>query len=248
MDMFECSEPRYVKSFKAFSSWSHIWKSRTILWRIRGSQKLHNYDKLCRDWVKMFTAAVNIIEGVTCTPSNQESVSASSPLDLTISMSWALPNLWARSYRFTDRVKKYLTGRFDLSDQTGSKSDPQQKSNDVRKAWAKQNNRLFTFQQQDSTEMVLDLLLEEEDDRQHLKQKVTKELRLQHPLLYDALRFNLCECVRENKLSQFNVPMLTQILHHFEVPFKSREQEVMTYDSWTIPKGSWHTLQDIHLL
>ena len=71
-----------------------------------------------------------------------------------------------------------------------------------------------------------DLLQEEDEaDRQHLKEKVARELRLQHPLSYDTLRFNPCECGRENKLSQFNVPMLKQILHHFKVPFKLRDRK-----------------------
>jgi len=65
---------------------------------------------------------------------------------------------------------------------------------------------------QDPTEVNLnsrDLLREEEEaDRQHLIEEVTQELRPQHPLPYDA--FNLCECAKENKLSQFNVPMLKQ--------------------------------------
>lgn len=92
MDMFECSEPRYVKSFKAFSELeSHLDIRDHCVKDKRQSETL--YDKLRRDWVKMFTTAVNITEDVTCicTPGNQESVSASSPSDLAVRMSWALP-------------------------------------------------------------------------------------------------------------------------------------------------------------
>ena len=81
--------------------------------------------------------------------------------------------------------------------------------------------------QQDPTEFDLnsrDLLREEEEaDRQYLIEEVTQELRPQHPLSYDA--FNLCECARENNLIQFNIPMLKQILCHFEIPFKSRDKK-----------------------
>ena len=84
-----------------------------------------------------------------------------------------------------------------------------------------------TRRQQHPTEVdhnCRDLLREEEEaDTQYLREEITQELRPQHPLSYDA--FNLCECTRENKLIQFNVPMLKQILHHFEIPFKSRDKK-----------------------
>ena len=119
---------------------------------------------------------------------------------------------------------------------------------DMRKTTDEQNNRLFDRKewltksqvqgffsrlassrrrQQDPTEVDLnsrDLLREEEEaDRQYLIEEVNQELRPQHPLSYDA--FNLCECARENKLIQFNIPMLKQILRYFEIPFKSRDKK-----------------------
>jgi len=120
----------------------------------------------------------------------------------------------------------------------------------MRKATDEQNNRLFDRKkwltktqvqgifsrlaatrrrQQDSTEVdpnSRDLLREEEEaDRQYLIEEVTQELRPQHPLALSYDAFNLCECAKENKLSQFNVPMLKQILRHFETPFKSRDKK-----------------------
>ena len=95
----------------------------------------------------------------------------------------------------------------------------------MRKATDEQSNRLFDRKewltksqvqgffsrlaatrrrQQDPTEVDLnsrDLLREDEEaDRQYLTEEVIEELRQQHPLSYAA--FNLCECARENKLSQ----------------------------------------------
>ena len=52
---------------------------------------------------------------------------------------------------------------------------------------------------------------------------ISNVLRPQHPLSYDAL--NLCECARDNKTSLFNVSLLKEILHFFEVPFKSRDRK-----------------------
>ena len=59
-------------------------------------------------------------------------------------MGWALVKPRAGPSMFTDKVKKYLTVKFDLGEQTGRKADPLQVSNDMRKAKDAQNNRLFT--------------------------------------------------------------------------------------------------------
>ena len=48
-------------------------------------------------------------------------------------MGWALHRPRAGSIRFTDKVKKYLTAKFDLGEQSGLKTDPQQVSNDMPK-------------------------------------------------------------------------------------------------------------------
>lgn len=247
IDMFECSEPGCIKSFKTFSELeSHLDIGDHCVKEERQSETL--YDNLRRDWADMFTTSVNITKDVSCTPGYQQSVSTSPPSDQAVSMGWALPKPRAGSSRFTEKVKNYLTARFDLGEQTRRKADPQHVSNDMRKAADEQNNRLFDRKewltksqvqgffsrlaatrrrQQDPTEVDLnsrDLLREEgEADRQYLIEEVTQELRPQHPLSYDA--FNLCKCAKENKLSQFNVSMLKQILRHFEIPFKSRDKK-----------------------
>ena len=59
-------------------------------------------------------------------------------------MSWALVKPRAGPSMFTDKVKKCLTVKFDLGEQTGRKADPLQVSNHMRKAKDAQNNRLFT--------------------------------------------------------------------------------------------------------
>ena len=153
-----------------------------------------------RDWVGMFTTSVNITEDMTCTSGNQQSVNASLSSDQAVGMAWLLPKPWTGSSRFTDKVKNYLTARFDLGEQTEHKADPQWVSNDMRMAREEQNNRQFDRQewlsksqvqgffphptasrrrQQCSTEIELntrELLLEEEEaDRQHLIDEVTKE-------------------------------------------------------------------------
>ena len=117
----------------------------------------------------------------------------------------------------------------------------------MRKARDEQNNRLFDREQWLTKSQVQgffsrlaatrrrhqpnpqideygELLLEDEEaDRQQLIEEIAKELRPQHPLSYDA--FNLCECARKNKLNEFSVGMLKQILRHFDVPFKSKDRK-----------------------
>ena len=250
IDMFECSEPGCYKSFQTFSELeSHLDIGDHHVREESQSETL--YDKLRRDWVDMFSTSVNITKttkDATSTPDYQQSVSASPLLDQAVNIGWALPKPRTGSSKFSEKVKNYLTARFDLGEQTGRKADPQQVSNDMRKATDEQNNRLFDRKewltksqvqgffsrlaatrrrQQDPTEVDLnsrDLLREEEEaDRQYLIEEVTQELRPRHPLSYDA--FNLCDCAKENKLCQFNVPMLKQILRHFEIPFKSRDKK-----------------------
>ena len=139
-------------------------------------------------------------------------------------MGWALHRPRAGSVRFTDKVKKYLTAKFDLGEQSGPKADPQQVSNDMRKTRDEQNRRLFERdewltksqvqgffsrlaasrrRQQAHSEIEhnpKELFLEEKEaERQQLMAHISNELRPLHPLSYDA--FNLCECARDNKLS-----------------------------------------------
>lgn len=142
IDMFEYSEPGCMMSFRTFSELeSHFDIGDHCVKEERQSETL--YDKLRRDWVDMFTTSVNITKDGTCTPGSQQNVSSSPPSDQAVRMGWALPKPRAGSSRFTEKVKNYLTARFDLGEQTGRKADPQQVSSDMRKTTDEQNNRLF---------------------------------------------------------------------------------------------------------
>ena len=62
-----------------------------------------------------------------------QSENVSIPALHTVIMGWTLHRPRGWSIRFTDKVKKYLTAKFDLGEQSGLKADPQQVSNDMRK-------------------------------------------------------------------------------------------------------------------
>ena len=246
LDMFECSEPGCIKSFTTFSELeSHLDIGDHCMKDEKKTETL--YDKIRKDGVDMFTSTVRITEYDASESSTKQGVQDSSPSNQAINMGWALPKL-RTGPRFSDKVRNYLTARFDLGEQTGLKADPQQVSSDMRKARDEQNDRLFDREEwltksqvksffsrlaaarrrkQEPGEIDLsprDLLLEDEEaDRQQLVEEVVNELRPQHPLSDDA--FNLCECAREHKLNKFNVSMLKEILRHFEIPFKSKDKK-----------------------
>ncbi|XP_068684474.1 uncharacterized protein [Montipora foliosa] len=246
IEIFECSEPGCVKSFQLFSELeAHLDVGDHCVEAERQSETL--YDTIRRDWVERFTTTVNITENEPCEPVHQ-SESEPAPTTSCVIMGWALTKQRAGSTRFPEKVKNYLMAKFDLGEQSGLKADPQQYSNDMRKARDEQNRRLFEREEwltksqvqgffsrlsanrrrkqapspegeQSSKELFLE---EEEEERQRLMEHISEELRPQHPLSYDA--FNLCECAKKNKLHQFNVTLLKDILRHYEVPFKSRDR------------------------
>ena len=143
--MFDCSESGCIKSFRTFSELeAHLDIGDHYVREERQSETLN--DKLHRDWVDMFTTSVNKTKDATCTPGSQQSVSSSPSSDQAVRMGWALSKPRAGSPRITEKVKNYLTARFDLGEQTGRKADSQQVSNGMRKTTDAQNNRLFVSQ------------------------------------------------------------------------------------------------------
>ena len=142
MSMFECSAPRCVKSFQTFSELeSHLDVGDHCVKDERPSETL--YDKLRRDRADRFTTSVNVTENEPSEPNIHQSENVSIPALHTVIMGWALHRPRAGSIRLTDKVKKYLTAKFDLGEQSGLKADPQQVSNDMRKTRDEQNRRLF---------------------------------------------------------------------------------------------------------
>jgi hypothetical protein len=242
LDIFECSEPGCMKSFQNFSELeSHLDIGDHS---VKDEQKETLYDKLRRDWVERFTTAVSITQDEACTSSNVTNENESSSPNNAVQIGWALSKPRSGSSRFSDKVRSYLTARFDIGELTGHKADPQKVSTDMRNARDEQNNRLFTREEwltktqiqgffsrlaanrrkkQGSSLTEIDLenkevLREDEEcERQALIAEIAEEIKPQHPISYDA--FNLCECAQENKLCKFNIAMLKQIFHHFAIPF-----------------------------
>ena len=60
--------------------------------------------------------------------------------------------------------------------------------------------------------------VQENSERQDLVDKVNKEIKVSHPIYYDA--YDLCERYHRNTLQKFNVVLLRAIYSHFEIPVK----------------------------
>ena len=57
-------------------------------------------------------------------------------------------------------------------------------------------------------------------NRQEVVNSIVDEIGLLHPIYYD-----LCQYRKTNKLSQFNVSMLKNILKNYEVPFTAKDRK-----------------------
>ena len=64
---------------------------------------------------------------------------------------------------------------------------------------------------------------EEESNRQEVVNCIVDEIALLHPIYYDV--YDLCQYRKTNKLSQFNVSMLKNILKNYEVPFTAKDRK-----------------------
>lgn len=167
------------------------------------------------------------------------------PADKGLGEGWALHKPRTGKTRFSPKVKEYLTTKFDLGEKTGRKSDPAQVSGDMRTAKNTDGSRLFDRtewltktqvqgffsrlsskrrkQSQDEVDLEIACAEEEELEREAIHDEIAAQFCHKHPLYYDT--YCLCEIRRDEKLSGFSVSMLKEILHFFDIPFKSRDRK-----------------------
>ena len=159
-------------------------------------------------------------------------------------MGWALAKARSGSSQFSEKVKDYLTKKFDIGEKTGQKVSAEQVAKDMRTARTHDNQRLFGRENwltklqvqgffsrlasarrkqgwcgDDTNEEV------DEDDevgeQRHAVEEVIENLGLKHPIIFDV--YNLCQYYHSNKLPSFNVSMLKDMCGFFEIPYKSRD-------------------------
>ena len=171
-------------------------------------------------------------------------VSSSQSSGASLPMGWALKSSHARSTRFSTKQKEYLIAKFQIGEQTGQKADPTSVSRVMRTAKDSNGERLFdsteflTSQQvasffsrlaskrslkdfaeaqsdEDEEQNEADQAVKQESQLQVLRNKVMSDISIQHvhPIVYDA--HNICELVKNLKLSTFSVKMLQDICSSF---------------------------------
>jgi len=130
--VLECPEPACARTFRSVEEMElHI---------SVGQHTESVYDKLERGWVEKFSSL---------TLSEDDSTSAierqgSKPFQSNLSEGWALHKPKGGAVRFSEKVKQYLTSKFEIGEQSGRKEDPGQVSQDMRKAKGENGERLFS--------------------------------------------------------------------------------------------------------
>ncbi|CAB4028316.1 Transposon TX1 uncharacterized 149 kDa, partial [Paramuricea clavata] len=207
--LFECSVVGCEDAFETFAQLQlHLDVSKHNIGRV------NQYDQIKRDLALKFSS-VDVTNAKSSYSSDfserqrsQESSTASSRLQKGFALSKPRSNV-----RFSQKVKDYLTARFNLGERTGRKTDPTQVVSDMRSAKDESNERLFTRTEwltkiqiqgfssrlatarrkqqgliglsEDQEEDVL--CLQEESERQNLMKLLNQQINVSHPICYDTL-------------------------------------------------------------
>ena len=151
-----------------------------------------------------------------------------------------LLRVWVLSMRASKRwnSSNYLTKRFDISERTGSKADPAQAAADVRTARTPNGFRLFSWSHRLKNSQVEGFFsrlastkrkkANTEEERLRLLDSLASELAPKHSISFDT--YCLCDCLQNGQLQKFSVPMLNEMLRHFNVSLftRDRKKELLT--------------------
>ena len=98
------------------------------------------YDKLKRGWVEKFLSLTLSEDDSTSVIKRQ----GNEPSQASLSEGWALHKPKGGAVRFSEKVRQYLTFKFEIGEQSERKEDPGQVSQDMRKAKGEKGERLFS--------------------------------------------------------------------------------------------------------
>ena len=169
-------------------------------------------------------------------------------IDYAEASGWALQKPRRGRTRFSEKVKSYLTARFDV----GTKSNPSQVATDMRTTRNADDSRKFSGDEWLTKGQVQsffsrlsaisrktgvtraenvesddegDLQLHEEmacliDERRDKEiEDIFNGMGVMHPIMYDG--YDICEQTKQEGLSKSNVKTLKYICENFELSFKS---------------------------
>jgi len=97
------------------------------------------YDKLKRGWVEKFSS-LTLSEDDRANAIERQ---CSEPFQPNLSEGRALHKPKGGAARFSEKVRQYLTSKFDIGEQSARKEDPRQVSQDMRKAKGKTGSVCF---------------------------------------------------------------------------------------------------------
>ena len=182
------------------------------------------------------TAYAERLEGQTTSlPEIMSNTRPDSSLE-KLPMGWALKSSTGRRSRFTSTQKTYLTAKFKLGEESGQKAHPASVARAMVSAKDASGNRLFTSDDfltssqiagffsrlsakktlQDEEEFEDDFQSAADEERfEQLTNMAVHDLKLKHPITYDA--YNLCDMVSKSKLKSFSVSVLKEICGFFNI-------------------------------
>ena len=204
--VFVCPEPGCIKTFGRFADFElHLDVGEHVVQNKPAVLEHNVYDKLKRDWVAMF-ATVQTGERQSqhhqpCTHS-EESVPEAN-------MGWALAKARSGSSQFSEKVKDYLTKKFNIGEKTEQKVSAEQVAKDMCNARTHDNRRLFGREDWLTKLQVQGFFsrlasarrkqgwheadTSEEDDegdevgeQRHAVEEVIENLGLKHPIIFDV--------------------------------------------------------------
>ena len=242
--VFVCPEPGCIKTFARFADFElHLDVGEHVVQNEPADLEHNIYDKLKRDWVAMFAT----VQTEERQPQHYQPCTHSEESVPEANMGWALAKARSGSSQFSEKVKDYLTKKFDIGEKTGQKVSAEQVAKDMRTARTHDNQRLFgredwltKLQVQgffsrlasarrkqgwcgDDTSEEVDEGDEDDEvgEQRHAVEEVVENLGLKHPIIFDV--YNLCQYYHSKKLPSFNVSMLKDMCGFFEIPYKSRD-------------------------
>ncbi|KAL9958399.1 hypothetical protein ACROYT_G035406 [Oculina patagonica] len=138
--MFVCQEDGCSKSFDSFAELELHMDIGVHENLTRKSETL--YDKIRRDWAEKFSSVDTHGCSTAQNPPTILNDSDQGPYSPP-RVGWALGKPRTGGVRFPEKVKMYLTAKFELGEKTGRKADPDQVALSMRNARNEKNERMF---------------------------------------------------------------------------------------------------------
>ncbi|CAH3192440.1 unnamed protein product [Porites evermanni] len=227
--LFTCPEDECIQTFQRSSSLqAHLDEGK----HKRALEKETLFDKARKGYAARITGEQTKVPTFGFYAASKISVDK---LHSTLEMGWALKTTRSRT-QFTEEQRKFLTEQFLIGEECGKKADPQQVSQEMRRVRDEKAARIFsgkdilspqqvagffsrlaarirktsaTSNEESGSEDEEQCAVEAEALHSHLKEVVSEEIALRHPIV--ALSRNICSLVHTKKLSTLTVAVLRDI-------------------------------------